>query len=79
MLLTPVEFELLYFLMGHAGEVFSSEQLLCEVWKYPPGTGTPEVVRMHIMNLRGKIEPNPRNPVSLQTIGRFGYTIATVQ
>ena len=78
-LLTPVEFELLYFLMGHAGEVFSSEQLLCEVWKYPPGTGTPEVVRMHIMNLRGKIEPNPRNPVSLQTIGRFGYTIATVQ
>jgi len=74
-LLTPVEFELLHFLMSHAGKVFSSEELLREVWRYPPGTGSPESVRMHIKNLRAKIEQDPREPVYLKTIGRFGYTI----
>ena len=74
-LLTPVEFELLYFLMTHAGTIFSSEDLLTGVWKYPPGTGSPELVRTHIKNLRAKIEPNPREPAYLQTVGRFGYTI----
>ncbi len=74
-LLTPVEFELLFFLMSHAGQVLSAEQLLREVWKYPPGTGSPELVRAHIKNLRNKLEPNPKEPVFLRTVGRFGYTI----
>ncbi len=74
-LLTPVEFELLYFLMSHAGRVFSSKQLLREVWQYPPGTGSPELVRAHIRNLRTKIEPDPKSPVYLKTVGRFGYAI----
>jgi len=73
--LTPVEFELLYFLMSHPGQVFTAEQLLREVWQYPPATGSPELVRVHIKNLRGKIEPDPKHPSYLRTIGRFGYTI----
>lgn len=72
---TPVEFELLSFLMRNAGKVFTAEQLLQEVWHYPPGTGSHESVRAHIKNIRSKIEPNPRRPVYLKTIGRFGYTI----
>ena len=72
---TPVEYELLNFLMSHAGNVFTAEQLLQEVWHYPPGTGSHESVRAHIKNIRSKIEPNPRRPVYLKTIGRFGYTI----
>jgi diguanylate cyclase (GGDEF)-like protein/PAS domain S-box-containing protein len=72
---TPVEFEILQFLMSNAGKVFTAEQLLQEVWHYPPGTGSQETVRAHIKNLRGKIEPNPRRPTYLKTIGRFGYTI----
>lgn len=72
---TPVEFELLQFLMRHAGKVFTTEQLLQEVWRYPPGTGSQEVVRAHVRNLRAKLEPNPRQPIYLRTIGRFGYTI----
>ena len=78
-LLTPVEFELLFFLMSHAGKVFSSEELLREVWRYPPHTGSPESVRMHIKNLRAKIEQDPREPVHLKTIGRFGYTVRVVE
>jgi DNA-binding response OmpR family regulator len=73
---TPVEFELLQFLMRNAGKVYTTEQLLQEVWKYPPGTGSQEVVRAHVRNLRAKLEPNPRAPIFLRTIGRFGYTIS---
>ncbi len=75
-LLTPVEFELLSHLMEHPGEIFSSERLLQDVWKYPPGTGDPALVRMHIRNLRTKIEPpNSSKPVYIRTVNRRGYTI----
>ncbi len=73
--LTPVEFELVFHMMLHAGQVLSTEQLLHQVWQYPAGTGSPELVRAHIKNLRSKIEPNPKDPVYIKTVGRFGYTI----
>jgi DNA-binding response OmpR family regulator len=76
-LLTPVEFELLHHLMAHPGEVFSSERLLQEVWEYPAGTGDPALVRMHVKNIREKIEQNPRSPVHLCTVSRHGYKIST--
>jgi len=50
--LTSVEFELLYYVASRAGEVFSTKELLREVWGYPPGTGNPSLVRMHVLNLR---------------------------
>ncbi len=75
LLLTPVEFELLYYLMGNAGEVISTERLLQEVWEYPPGTGDPNLVRAHIKNLRSKIEPLPGDPTYIRTISRHGYII----
>ncbi|MGD8856426.1 MAG: response regulator transcription factor, partial [Chloroflexota bacterium] len=59
-LLTNVQFDLLYHLMSNAGEVFTSQQLLQDVWDYPRDTGSPELVRAHIKNLRDKIEPEPR-------------------
>jgi len=73
--LTPVEFELLYHLMSHPGEVFSSERLLREVWNYPPGTGDPALVRMHIRNLRAKLEPSTKHPIYIRTISRHGYSV----
>jgi DNA-binding response OmpR family regulator len=75
LLLTPVEFELLYYLMSHAGEVISTERLLQEVWEYPPGTGDPNLVRAHIRNIRSKIEPAPDNPTYIKTVSRHGYII----
>jgi len=73
--LTPVEFELLSYLMRHPGEVFSTDRLLQEVWGYPPGLGSPDLVRVHIRNLRLKIEADPRNPKYIRTVGRHGYTV----
>jgi DNA-binding response OmpR family regulator len=75
-LLTPVEFELVHHMMLNASQVLSAEHLLRQVWKYPAGTGSPELVRAHIKNLRTKIEPNPQEPIYIKTVGRFGYTIS---
>lgn len=75
LVLTPVEFELLSHLMRHPGEVFNTERLLQEVWGYPPGLGSPDLVRVHVRNLRLKLEPDPRHPKYIQTVGRYGYTV----
>jgi len=75
-LLTPVEFELLHFLMSNPGHVFSADDLLQQVWNYPPGIGMPDLVRVHIKNIREKIEPHPRKPTYLRNILRRGYMIA---
>lgn len=75
--LTPIEFDLLYHLMMYPDEVFTSERLLQEVWDYPSESGSPDLVRMHVKNLREKIETNPRQPKFILTIPRRGYTIAS--
>lgn len=76
-LLTNVQFDLLYHLMGHADQVFNSQQLLQDVWDYPRDTGSPELVRAHIKNLREKIEPVPSLPQYILTIQGHGYTFTT--
>jgi DNA-binding response OmpR family regulator len=75
-LLTPTEFDLLYYLMAHAGQVFASERLLQEVWDFPYDTGSTDLVRAHVKNLRAKIEPDPRTPTYLRTVPRHGYVLA---
>ncbi|MEM9774961.1 MAG: response regulator transcription factor [Chloroflexota bacterium] len=75
-LLTNVQFDLLYHLMSNAGLIFTSQQLLQDVWDYPRDTGSPELVRAHVKNLREKIEPRPSEPVYIRTIKGHGYTFA---
>jgi DNA-binding response OmpR family regulator len=73
--LTPVQYDLLYQLMSHPGEIFSPSRLLDEVWDYPSDTGSSDLVRVHIRNLRERIEIDPRNPVIVKTVAGYGYTI----
>lgn len=73
--LTPVEFDLLSYLIKHKGEIVPARKLLTEVWGYPKGVGDPSLVRTHIMNLRRKIEPDPENPCFVRTVPRHGYTV----
>ena len=75
--LTPIEFDLLYHLMTHPNEVFTSDRLLQEVWDYPLESGSPDLVRMHIKNLRKKVEVDPSRPEFILTIPRRGYTVAS--
>jgi DNA-binding response OmpR family regulator len=73
-LLTNVQFDLLYHLMINAGQIFTTQQLLQDVWNYPPNTGSPELVRAHVRNLREKIESVPSKPRYVRTIQGHGYT-----
>lgn len=66
------EFELLVFLVGHRGKVFSRDHLLEKVWGYDYAGGT-RTVDYHILSLRRKIEDDPRHPVYLVTVRGVGY------
>jgi len=75
--LTPVQYDLLYHLMGHPGKIFSPARLLDEVWDYPSDAGSPDLVRVHIKNLRERVEINPREPEFIRTVPGYGYTVST--
>jgi DNA-binding response OmpR family regulator len=74
--LTPVQFDLLYHLMSHPGQIFSPSRLLDEVWDYPSDTGSPDLVRVHIKNLRERVEMDPKTPVFIKTVPGYGYTVS---
>lgn len=73
--LTPLQYDILYHLMTHPGETFSPARLLDEVWDFPSGKGSPDLVRVHIKTLRERIENDPRAPTFIRTIPGLGYTI----
>jgi DNA-binding response OmpR family regulator len=73
--LTPIQYDLLYHLMTHAGEIFSPSRLLDEVWDYPSDAGSPDLVRVHIKNLRERIEIDTHSPNFIETVPGYGYTI----
>ncbi len=77
--LTPVQFDLLYHLMSHPGQIFSPTRLLDEVWDYPSDTGSPDLVRVHIKNLRERVEKDPKAPVFILTVPGYGYTVNAEQ
>jgi len=76
--LTPLQYDLLYHLMTHPGETYSPIRLLDEVWDYPTGKGSPDLVRVHIKTLRERIEENPRSPTFIRTVPGKGYTVGNL-
>jgi DNA-binding response OmpR family regulator len=73
--LTPVQYELVYHLMSHPGQIYSPSRLLDEVWDYPVDTGSPDLVRVHIKNLRERVEANPSAPEFIRTVPGYGYIV----
>ncbi len=74
-LLTPIQFDLLYNFMTHPGDIFSPSALLSIIWDFPPDTGTSDLVRVHIKNLRMRIEDDSANPTFVETVPGYGYTV----
>lgn len=70
--LTGKEFDLLWFLAAHPGQVFNRNQLLDHVWGYE-FFGDSSTVTVHIRRLREKIEADPANPHFLITVWGVGY------
>jgi two-component system response regulator ResD len=70
--LTQREFDLLFFLARHPGQVFSRDQLMDRVWQFSFYTDT-TTVTVHIRRLRSKIEPQPSKPEWIETVWGVGY------
>lgn len=72
--LTPTEFELLRALAGNRGRLMTHRTLLVEVWgvEYEDDI---QVLRVHVANLRRKIEP-PDGPRYIRTDPGVGYRFA---
>jgi two-component system KDP operon response regulator KdpE len=74
--LTPTEFNLLVYLMEHAGKVIPHRAILQNVWGPEYGEET-EYLRVYIGHLRQKIEADPNQPLYLLTERGIGYCFET--
>lgn len=70
--LTPIEYNILKFLMENAGCVFSTSQIYESVWK-GASFGSESTVAVHIRHLREKIEINAADPRYLKVVWGHGY------
>ncbi|GAA0345768.1 response regulator transcription factor [Actinoallomurus spadix] len=71
---TPAEFRILSTLMAAPGQVFSRRRLLENAYGLD-GYITERTIDVHVMNLRKKVEQDPRRPAYLRTVYGVGYKI----
>lgn len=70
--LTPIEWDLLSVLVSDPGRVFTHQQIFAAVWKRSFGDAR-LYLRVHVTNLRRKIERNPADPRLVITEPGVGY------
>jgi len=72
--LTPMEFDILLYLVQKRGNVVSSEELFEKVWKekYLENNNT---VMVHIRRIREKLNEDTKNPKFIKTVWGVGYKI----
>jgi two-component system KDP operon response regulator KdpE len=70
--ITPTEFDLLHYLMAHAGLPITHARLLHAVWG-PEYGGELEYLRTFVRQLRKKLEDDPAEPTYLLTDSHLGY------
>ena len=72
--LTPMEFNILCFLVRNAGKVYSIEQMYECIWN-EEAIGVDNTVAVHIRHIREKIEINPKDPQYLKVVWGIGYKV----
>ncbi|WP_353292042.1 response regulator transcription factor RpaB [Synechococcus sp. M16CYN] len=73
--LTYTEFSLLELLFRDPGRVVPRAEILEQLWGYPPRRAADlRVVDVYVARLRGKLEPDPRNPELILTVRGIGYS-----
>jgi len=75
--LTPTEFDLLHYLMAHAGLAMTHARLLGAVWSVEYG-GELEYLRIYVRQLRKRLEDDSAEPKYLLTDSHHGYRFADV-
>jgi DNA-binding response OmpR family regulator len=66
------EYELMKLFLAHPGKVFSREELINAIRGFDSFV-TDRAIDVHIVNLRKKIELNPKEPRLIRTVWGFGY------
>jgi two-component system KDP operon response regulator KdpE len=74
--LTPKEYDLLQYMISNRDRVLTHRQLLSKIWG-PEYENDSHTLRVHIANLRNKIEEHPERPRFIQTETRIGYRFKT--
>jgi DNA-binding response OmpR family regulator len=69
--LTPLESRLLDYLMLNAGHVLTNEAIIDHVWGAEGGDR--DMLRQLVRRLRSKIEPDPAQPIYIETVPGLGY------
>ena len=73
--LTPNEFRIVALLGKHAGQVITYRAMLKELWG-PYASRDNKILRVHMANIRRKIEPNPDEPRYIFTEVGIGYRMS---
>jgi two-component system KDP operon response regulator KdpE len=73
--LTPQESRLLFTLAQRPGQPFDHSELIKAVWGDDPA-GTIQSLKLYVLYLRRKIEPDPGNPCYIITVRGAGYMLA---
>jgi DNA-binding response OmpR family regulator len=72
--LTYTEFSLLELLFREPGRIVPRAEILEQLWGYPPRRSADlRVVDVYVARLRGRLEPDPRNPELILTVRGIGY------
>ncbi|MCI2418199.1 response regulator transcription factor [Saccharopolyspora sp. K220] len=74
---TPAEFRMLAVLAAEPGRAFTRGQLLSQAFGMDRFI-TERTIDVHVMNLRRKLEPDPRRPVHLLTVYGVGYKLQDI-
>ena len=72
--LTPIEYNILLFLVKNKGKVFSINQIFENIWN-ENAIGADNTVAVHIRHIREKVEINPKEPKYLKVVWGVGYKI----
>jgi two-component system, OmpR family, KDP operon response regulator KdpE len=72
--LTPIEYRLLSYLARNEGKVLTHRQILLEVWG-PATAHQTHYVRVHMAELRKKVEADPARPKLILTEPGVGYRL----
>ena len=72
--LTGTEYKILECLVQQAGRVYTKKQLYEYIWG-ENFYGDENVLRIHISNLREKLEPDHGNPLYIKTVRGLGYKL----
>lgn len=70
--LTPIEYRLLALLIANAGRVLTHRQMLLEIWGSVSAESNTHL-RVHVGNLRRKLETDPARPRHIVTETGVGY------